>query len=224
MSDNKAIFEELLSEKRALTEALATASEELVAYKAIGTPAEIDEALDKILSVKEALKGTSITEINTLKEELGRYKELGSVETVEEALDRSYNLLVSYKELGTPAQVREALTESMTLIKEYKELGTPTEIGAVLESFESNLIESECDKIATKHNTSKSVVRKMYEGMGNFKLVSEVLGEAMATAPRKTAVEAIVESKSNKVPAGLKPAGVNESKTTLISRIGKTLL
>lgn len=219
MSD-KAVFEEMMKTQRELKAELATAKELVAKYEALGTPAEIEEALDKILAIKEGLSGKTLKDVKLMQEELTKYRELGAPEKVEEALERSFTLLSRYKELGSPELIDEALTSSMQVITEYKELGAPAEIAEVLETYERTLVESQCDKIATKFNTTTTLVENLYKHLGDFKLVGQVLQESKPAAAPAPVVKPVEESKT----ATPKSGTTKVTASGVVSRLGRSLL
>lgn len=222
MSDEKKILEDLVQEKKALQATIKEMEEsnkglvdKMVAYEELGSPEQISEALDKILEIKRGLGESSLSDVDEMRTSLEAYKAVGDVEVIEEALDRAYTLLSAYKELGSPEQVSEALDSGITLLKEYKELGSPKEIGKVLETYETTLVETRCDKLATKYNTTCKIVNKMYESISDFTVVEELLEETFSGKKEEKKDEKLNESKGKKEA---------EKHSSAVSRICKSLM
>lgn len=140
---------------------------QVVAYKYLGTPEEIEEAISKSEAVLdqykalgtpeeigkclEALDGyVSVGHISMLEERgtiVEAYSALGTPQQVEEALDAANHAISIYRELGSPAEVDEALD----ILERYTELGTPAEIEEALNRSLALVDSVKSDRAKAKH-------------------------------------------------------------------------
>jgi hypothetical protein len=135
---SKELIEQLTREKIAVETGLQEALTVLGAYKKIGTPERIREALKQYMALgtpAEIGKAFDIAEksIKKLQETVKKYEGLGSVPDLEKALKVSENMLNKYKSLGSPEDIEEALDRATAVFEEYKKLGTPKEIDEALD-------------------------------------------------------------------------------------------
>lgn len=159
---------------------------QVVAYKYLGTPEEIEEAISKSEAVLdqykalgtpeeigkclEALDGyVSVGHISMLEERgtlVEAYSALGTPQQVEEALDAANHAISIYRELGSPAEVDEALD----ILERYTELGTPAEIEealnrslALVDSVKSDRTKAKHEALAKELKVPVAVIES-YEG------------------------------------------------------------
>ena len=132
------LIEKLTKEKIAVESGLSEALKELNAYKKIGTPERIKEALKAYMALgnpTEITKAFDLAEasIKKLQGTVKKYEGLGSVPDIEKALKIAEGMLNKYKVLGTPEDIEEALDRATAVFNEYKTLGTPKEIDEALD-------------------------------------------------------------------------------------------
>lgn len=132
------LIEKLTKEKIAVENGLREALQELNAYKKIGTPERIREALKAYMALgnpTEITKAFDLAEasIKKLQGTVKKYESLGSVPDIEKALKIAETMLNKYKVLGTPEDIEEALDRATAVFNEYKALGTPKEIDEALD-------------------------------------------------------------------------------------------
>jgi hypothetical protein len=136
------LIEKLTKEKIAVENGLREALQELNAYKKIGSPERIREALKAYMALgnpTEISKAFDIAEasIKKLQTSVKKYEGLGSIPDIEKALQVAEKMLNKYKGLGTPAEIEEALDRATAVFGEYKALGTPKEIDEALDKATS---------------------------------------------------------------------------------------
>lgn len=136
------LLEKLTKEKIAVENGLREALVELNAYKKIGTPERIREALRAYMafgSPAEITKAFDIAEasIKKLQGSVKKYEGLGSIPDIEKALQIAETMLNKYKALGTSEDIEEALDRATVVFEEYKVLGTPKEIDEALDKATS---------------------------------------------------------------------------------------
>jgi len=224
------VYEALVKEKQALVEVVGSQDAQLEAYKKIGTPEEITEAIDKSLKIAENLEGVDIPTVKSCMEELTSYRNLGTVDELNQAIDQSVSIIESYLALGSPLEIDKAIVESKSLIEKftaqgtvesvvamkeeintYHELGTIDEINKAMDILEEKVTETKCEQIAAKYNTDAATVHKMYEKVSDFKIVDELLNEGFASRVKTKKPE-----DDNKTRLG-----INES---IVTRITKQLM
>lgn len=120
---------ELETLKTQVTE-LTTTTE---SYKEIGTPEEVNQALEGAKKLAESLKelGT-VAELNEALDVLQKYTDLGAPDEINEAFEKTKVFVEKISELGTPEDIEGV----MDLAESFLELGTPEEIGRVFELTE----------------------------------------------------------------------------------------
>lgn len=129
-----------------IEEAISKSEAVLDQYKALGTPEEIGkclEALDGYVSVGHM---TQIQESQSIVE---AYAALGTPQNVEEALDAATHTISIYRELGSPAEVDEALD----VLERYMGLGTPAEIEEALTRSLAMVDSVKADRAKAKNET-----------------------------------------------------------------------
>lgn len=136
------LIEKLTKEKIAMETGLREALQELNAYKKIGTPERIREALKAYMALGNPTEITKAfdlaeTSIKKLQGTVKKYEGLGSVPDIEKALQIAEKMLGKYKVLGTPEDIEEALDRATAVFGEYKTLGTPKEIDEALDKATS---------------------------------------------------------------------------------------
>ncbi len=179
MDENKMV-ESLMKEKEALTDVVKSMDEEIGAYKGLGTPEEITEALDRASEIVEKIKGVDLDGIQEKLDTLIEYEELGTFEQVDEALDRGIETITEYKKIGEADEIDEALDRAAEVISEYKELGTPNEITEALDILKDNVITSRCESVAAKFNVKTDMVKSMHEKVDNFDVIEGLLDESLS--------------------------------------------
>lgn len=108
-----------------IEEALQVAEQRFTEYSELGSPEEIREALDHLRKYVEIGTCDQISE--SLKVGIN-VNQLGTPEEIEEAMEAASHTIQIYKELGTPAQIEEALD----VLESYVDLGTPEEVQEAL--------------------------------------------------------------------------------------------
>jgi len=229
------VYESLVKEKTALMDIIGTQDTLLESYKTIGTVEEINAALSKAKAIVENLTGVDISKVKPALAELESYRQIGGVEDINKAIDHSFNIIEaytvlgspmeidvamnksneffeSYKELGTAAEINAALDQCKEMLEAYQKLGTIDEVSKVMDHLESNITKSKCESIASKYNKPTSLIQSMFEKVGSFKVVEELLEEGFATGKKKS----INESQDGKRDL----MGSHES---IISRVIRTL-
>jgi len=219
MSENKIdvkVYEDLVKEKQALIEVIGSQDSMLESYKKLGTPEQIDEALNKASQIVDNLKGTKISTVKSAMSELACYHKIGSVSDINKAIDKSTKIIESYVKLGTPTQlskvlditesyvkigkpgvIKKSINEAIKTINKYARLGSPKELDKALNILESKIVDTKCDTIAAKYNTSSAVVRKMYEKVNDFKVVGELLDEGLVSKSKTKLAGKTTEKKVN---------------------------
>lgn len=143
----KAELESAKAETKTVQESLDETKEEnselkakLAAYDDLGTPSEINEALD--------VTETKLNELTAENERL-------SAEAV--------------KDVSTTADLEAKVDVLEEELEEYKELGTPSEISEALDILESSTNKTRklvAESLARKYRTSKSIVEALVETKG----------------------------------------------------------
>lgn len=205
MDQNKDIVEAVIREKQALVEIIESMDTQLKAYKDLGTPEEITEALDKGRQILEKFENVNLNTVSEDIEELKKYREFGSSEDVQKALVSSKDILESYLVLGSPIEVDTALnmsrscinsykkfgspasiTETLEKISAYEELGTVEELNKALDILEARVLDSKCEQVAAKFNSEAQLIRKMYDKVHDFKVVESLLEEGFSKRTTRT--------------------------------------
>lgn len=93
---------------------------ELNAYRAIGTVSEINEALDQAHSFIKSQKET----LDEMKSTIDSYTELGSIDDVNNLI----NVVETYLEIGSVDEINEYLTKSEQEIKNYRDYGSVSDV------------------------------------------------------------------------------------------------
>jgi len=205
------VYESAIKEKGALLEVIANQDTLLESYKALGDPTVISEALDKAKSIVENLQGVDITTVKPMQEELDSYRQIGKAEDINKAVDESLSIIEAYMSLGSPVEISSAIDKSTEIIESYKELGTPSEISEAFDAatkllsqyealgtveeitkaidiLESQLNTSKFESIASKYNKDADLIRRMYDKVGNFQVVEELLEEGFNPTGKRVVV------------------------------------
>lgn len=108
-----------------IEEALHTAEQRFSEYSRLGTPEEIEEALEYLKTYSTFGSPSQISESLKVGTDVNQ---LGTPDQIEEALDAASHTIQIYKDLGTPAEIEEALD----VLENYVDLGTPEEVQEAL--------------------------------------------------------------------------------------------
>lgn len=145
----QAQVEEMLSsvtkEKEALSALVKEMDERSKKYEGLGTPEELEEALDLGLKMKETLE--AYRKIAKTPEEMAEALE-GGIATINSLRDQ----LEAYKNLGTPEDIEEAFEASKQVI-----------------------VESRARDIASSRNIKLETVINMFDKVNDFAVVEELL-------------------------------------------------
>jgi len=222
------LYEQLAKEKQALVEVIQSQDEQLSSYKELGSPEEIDAALDKSMEVVNGLDGVDVSNIKKKVETLKKYEAIGSVQEINNAIDKATQIIESYLKCGSPAEVSLALEaagrtidkyskfgspnqiqESLKLMHQYEELGSIRELDQALSILEDRIESTKCEQLAAKYNVDTQMVHKMFETVNDLSTVEKLLDEGLFSTKRST------KEKERKV------GRVDES---LIRRVGKAIM
>lgn len=213
MSEDTKIIESVIREKQGLVEIVQSLDTDLKAYKELGSPTEIAEALDKGMSLVAKFEGVDLNSLSSDLAELAAFREIGTVKEVDQSISQSTEVLESYLSLGSPVEIDKALTLAQGLIRSYKKFGSPEEVAEAMESIsvyeelgtteeltkaldilEERVVANKCEQVAAKHNSDSVLVRKMYEKVQDFKVVEDLLDEGFS---KKPAANRVVDGKNN---------------------------
>lgn len=105
-------------------------SKTTASYKEVGSPEEVNQALEGAKKLAESLKelGT-VAELNEALDVLQKYTDLGAPDEINEAFEKTKEFVEKISELGTPEDIEGV----MDLAESFLELGTPEEFEKVLE-------------------------------------------------------------------------------------------
>lgn len=181
---------------QAKSENLVTVSEELNAYKALGTP-------DKITEVNESLK---------------KYEEIGTPEEIHETVKLAEATLLKYRELGTPEEIQETLAEVKSVLEAYAELGTYKEVKEIyttseklVKKIKSEQLSDMVLRISKKYGQTVDSVKELVESVGEkqtIKILEGLKKEKPQVAPKaKKPVKSEAKPKADKTSI----QNVNES-------------
>jgi hypothetical protein len=170
------------SEKVTLLESELEKTKSLVSmYEALGTPREIDEALDSANKM------------------ISEYKKSGTTSEIDEALDSASKLISEYKEFGTVDELTSAFTRIEAVVEDMGKLGTSDEVNRVLETLETYV------KFGTPTSISEQVQLLLeYEELGSPDQLTKILDIAEKYATLGTPEEInhafeLTESTVNKI-------------------------
>lgn len=145
---------------------------ELEAFRTLGTPEEIKEALEASLDFSESVKALGTPE--EIKEALvlaldfsESVKALGSPEEIKEALESNSE---AYRELGTPEEIKEALELASQF---FAENGTFKEVKGLIKESLENKVRLEAQELASQLNVDTDKVLAKLESNWSRKDITE---------------------------------------------------
>lgn len=156
----------ITADKAKADEAIVQMGERLKAYEALGTPEEINQALDKAGAIVGELKG--LGSVADIKEGLQKANEFFKANGSPVAITEALKQVSEYKKLATVPE----LNKLIKVLEKYAELGSPAELEKVLGVLEAQQAElkkketlSAAEAFAAKHGIAKTVAESLLSTM-----------------------------------------------------------
>ena len=184
-------------------------------YKQLGSPKEIQDALETCESIIKTYKAIGTPEdiskaLTESKALLDEYRVLGTPKQLDEAIDKSVELIKQYKEVGTPEEISEAINRSYKAITEYQEFGTVSELKEafdkmtkVVTTMKNESVDKKIKELSTELHVTEESIKKLYGKVSEQEIreVFKKVNESVTLNKKFTA-----------------PAKINEDKEETVSR------